>query len=415
MVNFGDLLIYVTSLFGIYTSIFFIITINDNRKKMKKRKALRTYPKVCIIVPCFNEEKTVAKTIKSLLRLDYPKNKLEIIVVDDGSTDNTFKVASEFKEKGVKVYRKENGGKYTALNYALDKTDAEIVGALDADSFVHPKALKRMLPYFEEEEVVSVTPSMKIYKPRNWLQTIQMMEYLIGIFLRKVFAFLGSIHVTPGPFTLYKKEFFEKHGKYREAYLTEDIEIALRIQSLNYHIENAPDAYVYTIGPDTFKGLYKQRIRWYYGFTQNVLDYKKLFSAKHGNLGLFILPASFFSVFLVITTLFYTIYKFLEDLWKRYVFFKAINFDLKGILEFRFDPFFINTNSTMMLSLLALGISIGLLLLAKRVANEKKSIKYSYLVYVLCYWFLFGFWWLMAFYHKLAGKKTQWGHKSLKK
>ena len=86
------------------------------------------------------------------------------------------------------MLKKKNGGKFTALNLAIQRTKATYIGALDADSIVDPRALKRMLPYFEEKRVVAVTPSMKIHEPSNWLQKVQFIEYLLGIFLRKVFS-----------------------------------------------------------------------------------------------------------------------------------------------------------------------------------------------------------------------------------
>lgn len=179
----------------------------------------------------------------------------------------------------------------------MKKCSGELVGGLDADSFVTSKALKRMIGYFDDEDVMAVTPSLKVYKPKKVLQKIQMIEYLIGVFLRKIFALLGSINVTPGPFSIYRKSFFDKNGGWDEDNITEDIEIAFRIQSKNYLIENSETATVYTVSPASFKGLFSQRIRWYVGGLQNALDYRHLFGTKHGNLGLFILPGSFISVF----------------------------------------------------------------------------------------------------------------------
>ncbi len=412
MITFGDILIYAVAFFGIYTATFFTLTMLEGTREVKRKKETDWRPEVCVIVPCYNEENTVEKTVDSLLNLNYPREKLDLIVVDDGSTDNTYEVAKKYEEKGVRVFQKENGGKHTALNLGLEKTDAEIVGALDADSHVDPDALKRMIPYFEEDDVAAVTPALKIDKPDTWLQMVQMIEYLIGIFLRKVFAMLGSNHVTPGPFTLFKKSFFEEHGPYREAYLTEDIEMALRIEKYNYQIENAPNAYVYTIGPPTFKGLLNQRRRWYYGFIQNTLDYKELFSREHGNLGLFVLPSAFISVLLVILTLLYTGFKLTTKAWERFQYMQAINWDFMEILEFNFDPFFLNFNDTVMLGFLVMAISIALILLAKNVAGENEQIKYHYIVYVLIYWLLFGFWWIVAFWNKLLNKENYWNHKS---
>jgi cellulose synthase/poly-beta-1,6-N-acetylglucosamine synthase-like glycosyltransferase len=267
-----------------------------------------------------------------------------------------------------------------------------------------------MMPYFTKSEVMAVTPSMKIYEPKNWLQKIQWSEFLIGIFLRKIFAFLGSIHVTPGPFSIYKREFFLKHGFYKHAHNTEDIELALRIQSNNYEIENAHDAYVYTVGPHTFKGLWNQRLRWYYGFLRNTEDYRELFSWKHGALGLFILPASFFSVSLVIASVIYTVYQIVSQSFDKLVYLQATGWDLTRI-HINFDAFFLNLNSVAILGILSLIIGIIVLLAAKKIAGERSIIRH-YLWFLFTYWILFSVWWSAAIYMRLTGRRITWMHKS---
>jgi cellulose synthase/poly-beta-1,6-N-acetylglucosamine synthase-like glycosyltransferase len=409
MLTIGDIIIYVTVFFGTYTSIFFLLTLLENKRSLqpKKRVALE---KVCIIVPCFNEEHTVGKTLDSLLALDYPKKKLEIIVVDDGSTDNTFKIAKKYEKRGVRVMKKPNGGKYTALNYALKRTDAVYVGALDADSFVDKQALKRILPYFANPIVMAVTPSMKVYRPKHWLQKVQGAEFIFGVFLRKIFAFLGSIHVTPGPFSIYRREFFVKHGLYRHAHNTEDIEMALRIQRHNYEIENAHDAYVYTVGPDTFRGLWNQRLRWYYGFLRNNEDYKDLFGVKHGILGMFILPASFFSIAIVFASFSYLLYKLLSNALNYLVYARAVGYDVFH-WTWGFDFFFLNLNSVAILGMIAFLGGVVVILTAKYLAGEKRIFEH-YAWFVVTYWFLYGIWWMGALYMRARGKKIGWRHKS---
>jgi cellulose synthase/poly-beta-1,6-N-acetylglucosamine synthase-like glycosyltransferase len=384
----------------------------ENRKNLKNPKH-KSLPSITVTVPAYNEEKTLAKTIKSLLELDYPKNKLNIIIVDDGSTDDTYKIAKSFSKQGIKVFRKENQGKAAALNLALKNCKTEFFGALDADSFVDKNALKNMIGYFENKKIIAVTPSLKIYNPRTFLQKIQRIEYLIGIFLRKIFAFLGSIHVTPGPFTIYRKKFFDKYGNYDCNNLTEDIEVALRIQSNKFMIENSVDAVVYTVGPKNFRTLLKQRIRWYMGFIENVIDYKHLFSAKYGNLGLFILPVSFISVGLVIITLFYTLIRTLSKSVQNLINYNSINFDLSQLFKFNFDMFYVNVGSLMFLSILTLMFGIMIIYFAKRISKENMPIKFHYIFYLVIYWALFGFWWITASAYKLLGKRIEWGQRTL--
>ncbi|MEA3430721.1 MAG: glycosyltransferase [Nanoarchaeota archaeon] len=405
--SFGNVLIYVTCFFGLFTLIYFYITLFENKSKIKSPE-LENYPKVTIIVPAYNEEETIALTLNSLLELDYPKHKLEILVVNDGSTDKTEVVAKTFSDKGVKVFSKKNGGKGLALNFALKHATGDFVGALDADSFVDKYALKRILGHFDNPNVMAVTPSLKVWRPKTLLQKIQMMEFLIGIFLRKVFAFLHSLHVTPGPFTIYRKSYFDETGGYDHTTITEDIEIALRIQSMNLIIENSVDAYVYTKGPPTFKALFIQRIRWYRGFLDNVVKYKYLFSKKYGLLGLFILPISFISVFMVLFSVFYVIVKYIVQLTKFMINMNNINYDWMSLFQFNFDWFNINLGPTAFLGVIAFFAGICMILSAKSMSQEKTSLKMSYIWYLIFYWVLFGSWWFAALYYKIIGKKIKW-------
>ncbi|MBR9676822.1 glycosyltransferase family 2 protein [Candidatus Woesearchaeota archaeon] len=407
--NFGEFLLYTVSYFGLFTAIFFMITLLENRKQIYD-KMPKKFPYVTIIVPAYNEEKRIERTIESLLELDYPKNKIELMVVDDGSTDNTLKVLEQYGKKII-VFSKHNEGKGKALNYAIKRSKGEFVGALDADSYVDKKALKRIISHFNNPQIMAVTPSMKVGNARSLLQKIQQIEYLMGIFLRKIFAFLGSIHVTPGPFTIYRKKFFEKYGYFDHTTITEDIEIALRIQSKNYIIENSVNAYVYTIAPDKFKPLLQQRLRWYRGFLDNVVKYKHLFSKRFGNLGLFILPASFASVALIIMAVGYSLIKLLSNQINTLVNWYNINFDLKSLLTFKIDFFLLSFNAVFVLILLSTLVGISMIMIAKFLSEEQTKIKFSYFYYVLLYSPLFALWWIVAIYYKVRNKKIKWGQR----
>ena len=405
--EFDILLVYILTYFGLFISIFFLLTLFEN--KNEKRKALpKELPKVSIIVPAYNEENNLNRTINSLLELDYPKEKLEIIIVNDGSTDNTLKIAKSFIPYGVKIYTKKNGGKGKALNYGLKRVTGTLVGCLDADSFVEKESLKKIIPYFYDKNIMAVTPALKVDKPKNFFQRIQMIEYFIGIFLRKIFSYLNSIHVTPGPFTIYRKEFFDRYGGYAEHNLTEDIEIALRIQKNGYRIENSTNAVVYTNVPLTFKDLLKQRLRWYTGFIENVSDYKELFSIKHGNLGIFILPAAFISILLVIISMFYFGYRFFSDLIQNYINLKSIDFDFLRLVDFDISRIYINLNAAMILSLLTFFSGLIILFITKRMIKERTKLSFSYVLYIFFYWFLFGFWWFLAIIYKVLKRKVAW-------
>ena len=404
---------YVSSFFGLFTSVYFLLTLLENRKYLEDPVVeTKNLPSVDVIVPAYNEGETIQKTVKSLLELDYPREKLNIYVVDDGSDDNTLEVSKKFECEDVTVFSKPNGGKASALNYALKRSNSDFVASLDADSFVEPGALKKMVGYFDREIVTAVTPSLKVYEPKGILQRIQYIEYLLGIFLRKNFAFLGSIHVTPGPFTVYRRDFFLKHGGYDENNLTEDIEVALRMQHKQFRIENSVNAGVYTVAPNKWKPLFKQRLRWYVGFTENVWRYKSLFSAKHGQLGLLVLPASFLSVVLVIMTLFYMGWITLEKNITALINYHSIDFDFWSLLKLDIDPFFINLNTLTVIGIVALLGGIIVIWSSKIIAGEKRKIKLSYLLFMVLYWAFFALWWLVSWTYKATGKKVTWSHKS---
>src|SRR3989338_1794800 len=300
-----NIVFYSFIFLSVYVQVFFLVTFLENRKKIIIRKGeirLAEYPAVTIVVPCWNEEGTIDRTVNSLLNLNYPKDKIKILLIDDGSTDGTWNVIGKFSGfQNVKIFHKENGGKYTALNLGLEETKTDFFGALDADSFADPESLVRIMSYFEKDpDVMAVAPSVTVCEPENIVQSAQRAEYHMGVYTKKMLGFLGAINVTPGPLTIFRKKVFDDLGPYRHGHNTEDMEIAYRMQKHNYKIEHCNDAYVYTSTPKTVKNLYKQRLRWIYGFINNTLDYRGvLFRKKYGNFALFTLPTGIISIFSV--------------------------------------------------------------------------------------------------------------------
>lgn len=256
------------------------------------------YPSVAIVVPCYNEEHTVASTISSLLALEYPRELIEIIVVDDGSRDATYAAAKQFEsDPRVRVFTKENGGKHSAMNFALDKTEAELIGCLDADSVVAPEALLKIVPVFENAEVAAVTPGIHVRNPETMLQHMQNVEYHLSVFNRFVLAAIGSAFITPGPFSFFRASVVRELGGWRYAHSTEDMEMALRMQMAGHLIANAPKAVVHTSTPRTLAALFRQRVRWTYGWLRNAIDYRFMIGNKqYGNLGLIVLPSALISI-----------------------------------------------------------------------------------------------------------------------
>jgi len=268
----------------VYISVWFLLTYLESEEKEVKRKKGRL-PSVSVVIPAYNEEKNIGRTIKSVLDQDY-KGKIEIIVVDDGSTDSTSKVASSFR--GVKVYRKKNGGKASALNYGIRRSRYNLVLALDSDCVIEKSFLRKSVNALKDD-VMAVVPSIEVFRPKNFLEKIQAVEYKLMNFFRKVLSSTDCLSVAPAA-VLYRKEFFKKHGLFDESSLTEDFEIGLRIVSKGFRVLKLEKCKVLTKVPEKISSLLRQRIRWCFGTVRETVKYRKIIDPSYGDLGVFVLP-----------------------------------------------------------------------------------------------------------------------------
>ncbi|MBY0376542.1 glycosyltransferase family 2 protein, partial [Patescibacteria group bacterium] len=378
MTSIFSTIYYILMFFVVYAQVFLLITFLENRKKITindKEIKLKDYPKVTVIVPCFNEEQNINVSIESLFALNYPQDKIDIFLIDDGSTDKTWSYIQKFEHHpNIKVFKKENGGKYTALNLGLDHAQSDFVGCLDADSVVDREALLRIMSYFElDPNVMAVVPSLVVDSPKGFLQNAQRVEYTMGIYLKKLFGFMGAIDVTPGPFTIFKKKVFIDLGQYRHAHNTEDMEIAYRMQVNNYKIDHCHDAYVFTKTPFTIKKLFIQRLRWQYGFINNTIDYKRfLFKKEHGNFSFFTLPLKVLSVLtlgFVFCRGLYTFGHFVADKVLEY---QTIGFH-GSVFPKNFDLFFFNTGITFFLTICVYSLVVFSIMMGKKMTKKTKE------------------------------------------
>lgn len=407
----NNILAYILLFSALYFEVFLLITYFEVRKKIKSSVfdeiSNGKLPSVSIIVPCWNEENTILKTVFSLLKLDYPREKLSIIVVDDGSTDKTWNVLQRFnRNKQITLLKKENGGKHTAVNLGISVSKSDLVGCLDADSFVHPQALKRIANRFSDSSVMAVTPSMKINNPQNYLELIQKVEYVIGIFIRKIFSHLNALYITPGPFSIFRREVFAMIGEYKKAHNTEDLEMALRMQKNRMRIDNAHDAYVFTTAPNTLRKLYKQRVRWTYGFLKNAIDYRKMFfRPEYGHLGVMILPLAGFSIFSSLyfagTVLFDSIKSALLKIEE----IRTVGLSWTG---FNLDLFYIDTRVMVFLTLAALMGTVAIIFISRSLAQERMRPGKELVYFLAIYSIIVPFWMARAVFNVVFAKSTKW-------
>lgn len=408
-----DVIFYGLIFLSVYVQVFFLITFLENRKKILVRSGkvkLDSYPAVTIAVPCWNEEKTVERTVHSLLNLNYPKDKVKIFLIDDGSTDNTWNIISQFaKYPNVKVLRKENGGKYTALNLALSQTDTEFFGGFDADSVADPESLVRIMSYFEKDpSIMAVTPTMLACDSNKIIQKIQKAEYYMGIYLKKMLGFLGGIHVTPGPLATFRKKVFDDLGPYRHAHNTEDLEIAYRMQKNHYKIEQCNDACVYTNTPATVKKLYKQRSRWIYGFINNTLDYKNvIFRKKYGNFSVFTLPTAIISLLTVVYLFSQTVYHLFSFLYSKIVFFQTTGWRFPDS-TLNFDLFFINAQVFFPITIFLFALVICSIILGQKIADGRYRFSIDMFYFSIIYSVIAPLWILKAIFSSIVRRKPDW-------
>jgi len=231
------------------------------------------FPSISIIIPAYNEEKVIANTIEALISEDYPKK--EIVMVNDGSTDKTLEVANRYKNQ-IKVLSKENGGKATAMNYAIRYCSGEIIVVVDADTIIGVGSLKQLVQGFKSEKVAAVAGNIKIRNANNLITKCQSLEYIASIqVVRRVFDYFGSIPIVPGALGAFRKSALIESGLYDKSTIVEDFDCTLKVAKSGFTVSGTVKAIAYTEAPDTLKDFIKQRQRWFRG---NLQVYKRHFN-----------------------------------------------------------------------------------------------------------------------------------------
>lgn len=256
---------------------FVHIPLSVYHKYAEKKAPMLFKPRVTFLVPSYNEEKGIGRTIESLLDIDYLKK--EILVIDDGSDDATAAIASKYEPQGVKVIRKKNSGKASSINYGLNFANGEIVITIDADSLINKYAVNSVIRRFQDENVMAVCGNVKVLNRVNSLTKCQALEYITDINLAKrAFDIFGSTMVVPGVFGAFRKSAFTWGGKMDPDTLTEDFDMTLKALKAGGVVQATNFALAFTEAPEKLKDLYKQRLRWYEGTFQTLLKHRDVMS-----------------------------------------------------------------------------------------------------------------------------------------
>lgn len=240
------------------------------------------YPFISIIVPVFNEGKILRTSIESLLDLEYPN--YEIIIVNDGSTDDTAKVAEEVVgyQQGrtalvkVSLINKPNGGKSKALNAGIQYSEAEFVLCMDGDSQLSSNTLKMGIRHFIDPNVGAVAGNVKVENRKRILTDLQALEYVEGLNMpRSAQGFIKMVNIIPGPIGIFRKSALRDAGYYSSDTFAEDADITLKILEKGWKINYEPNAMAFTEAPVKLHQLLKQRYRWTRGILQAIRKHKK--------------------------------------------------------------------------------------------------------------------------------------------
>jgi cellulose synthase/poly-beta-1,6-N-acetylglucosamine synthase-like glycosyltransferase/peptidoglycan/xylan/chitin deacetylase (PgdA/CDA1 family) len=254
-------------------------------------------PKVAVLIPAYNEEKVIVRTIRAALNSDYPN--LRVIVIDDGSKDHTFAVAkaafaAEERAGRVLILTKPNAGKAEALNYGIEHIqDAELFVGIDADTIIAGDAISRLVPHFINPKVAAIAGNAKVGNRVNLWTRWQALEYITSQnFERRALDVLGAVSVVPGAIGAWRVSAVREAGCYQIDTVAEDADLTMALLRRGYRVEYEDMALAYTEAPTNANGLMRQRFRWSFGILQAVFKHRNVFARK-GALGFVALPNIF--------------------------------------------------------------------------------------------------------------------------
>ena len=266
-------------LFGILFSFLVLIFSIFIISRFINRKYDDFEPKVSIVIPAYNEGDNIKGCLDSVFKSDYPKNKIEVIVVDDGSTDNTLRIVEKCKK--VRLLNQNHLAKVEALNLGVSKSMQEFILTIDADTTLKKNCIKELVKPFLNNEIGATTGNNNVKNNKSMISAFQNIEYHFSNLIRNSFSivFKNGIWFS-GSLACYRKSALKKIGYFKKDTLAEDQDIALEMKKAGYKAINMPAAFGYTIVPTKLKDLYKQRSRWWIGTLQSIFKNRSLFSRK---------------------------------------------------------------------------------------------------------------------------------------
>jgi cellulose synthase/poly-beta-1,6-N-acetylglucosamine synthase-like glycosyltransferase/peptidoglycan/xylan/chitin deacetylase (PgdA/CDA1 family)/spore germination protein YaaH len=270
-----------------------VFAIIDRLRRPHRQASPGFNPRVAVLIPSYNEEKVIVRTIRSVLNSDYEN--LRVIVIDDGSKDRTAEVAreayaAEIRAGRVEVLEKANGGKAAALNFALDRVDEEIYVGIDADTVIAADAISKLIPHFEDPGIGAVAGNAKVGNRVNLWTRWQALEYITSQnFERRALDLFHVVTVVPGAIGGWRTEAVKRAGCYPVNTVAEDADLTMSLLEQNLKVVYEDRSLAFTEAPIDAKGLMRQRFRWSFGTLQAVWKHRAAF-LRNKAMGFFALP-----------------------------------------------------------------------------------------------------------------------------
>lgn len=285
---------------GMLNLCYLPLSLAFELRRLRSRPRLdETTPLVSIVVPAYNEGRVIVACVESILASPYPNK--EIILVNDGSTDDTLEHMRRFSDqKNVIIVDKPNGGKASALNAGLAHARGEFIFCVDADGIFTEDTIPAMLRAFDSPYVGAVCGSdapINLDRPQTHLAAIQ--THVGTGFVRRALSFIGCLPIVSGNIGAFRRSALARTGGFRAGLLGEDLELTWRMHRAGYDVRFAPDALVLAEVPSTVRGLWKQRVRWARGYLQTAWLHRDMIgNPRFGPIGPF-LALNFFSMVMV--------------------------------------------------------------------------------------------------------------------
>jgi cellulose synthase/poly-beta-1,6-N-acetylglucosamine synthase-like glycosyltransferase/peptidoglycan/xylan/chitin deacetylase (PgdA/CDA1 family)/spore germination protein YaaH len=270
-----------------------VLAVIDRLRKPHAKASPGFNPRVAVLIPAYNEETVIVRTIRSVLNSDY-KN-LHIIVIDDGSPDRTAEVAREAYAKEiaagrVQIFSKPNGGKAAALNFALDRLSEDIYVGIDADTVIATDAISKLIPHFEDPRIGAMAGNAKVGNRVNLWTRWQALEYITSQnFERRAQDLFHVVTVVPGAIGAWRTAPVKAAGGYPINTVAEDADLTMNLLEQGFRVDYEDRSLAFTEAPVNAKGLMRQRFRWSFGMLQAVWKHRAAF-IRNKAMGLFALP-----------------------------------------------------------------------------------------------------------------------------